>query len=142
MTFAKCDGDTWDTPGAGKIDGMCPTSRGEVPCQFAGLWWMDGNPAADFVASFGGSSWRDPSSDKANCLKTQNFDGDSVCACSKEYLTPTFDGSIKVSCLGRLTIAFRDPHMWSFENSLAGKALQSLGVVNNAIYIFECGGKS
>merc|ERR1719461_1756439 len=146
MTFAKCDGDSWTEVGAGKIDGMCPTASGEIPCQFAGLWWMDGNPAPDYVASFGKSNWRSKGLDGPNCRidrSSTSTNGDEVCACSSEYLSPVFNNDIKVPCLGRMMIPFaKGGRVWSWHDNLMGKGLSYVSYMANATYIFECGGPS
>jgi len=147
MVFAKCDGDSWNSEaGSGKIDGMCPTANGEIPCQFAGLWWMDNNPLPDYVASFGKSNWRSKDSDGPNCksdLTSTSTDGNEVCACSNEFLSPVFNDKIKVPCLGRMMVNLgRAGRVWSWDTGFMGQGLAWANYQVNSTYIFECGGTS
>ena len=109
MEFADCEGKNANT-GA------------DVPPEFSGLWWMDGNPASDYVASFGRSEWTSG-------------------ACTHETLENPQNGET-MPCKGSLKIRVYDDNIWSWHDEALGRLVYSAVLGVQLTYTFECGGDS
>ncbi|GMI10673.1 hypothetical protein TrLO_g9010 [Triparma laevis f. longispina] len=111
MIYSDCSGDNSATS----------TS---VPPEFSGLWWMDGNPASDYVASFGRSNWQ-TTADGYSCVSS---------TLTNQQTDETFN------CLGGMDLNVYDENIWSWHDEALGKLVYggALGVA--LTYKFECGG--
>jgi len=106
----------------------------EAPKEFGGLWWMDGNPAPETVASFGHAEW------------TRGVE-----ACKKVKLShysqkEADEGTIKdpfgnsVPCQGRMILAFWEDRMWAMPSTSVGFLYEEAGTVGDSHMEFVCGG--
>ena len=86
-------------------DGHNDATDSNVPPEFSGLWWMDGNPASDYVASFGQSSWQSVA------------DGYT---CVSATLTNQQDDSTH-TCLGGMDLNVYDEDIWSWHDRSSQK---------------------
>ena len=96
-----------------------------VPPEFSGLWWMDGNPASDYVASFGRSDWQtvvDGYTCKAGSTLTNQQSGDTF------------------PCIGGMDLNVYDENIWSWHDEALGKLVYSGALGTQLTYTFECGG--
>ena len=105
-------------------DGHNDATDSNVPPEFSGLWWMDGNPASDYVASFGRSSWQSVA------------DGYS---CVSATLTNQQDASTH-NCLGGMDLNVYDENVWSWHDEALGKIVYGGALGVELTYKFECGG--
>jgi hypothetical protein len=96
-----------------------------VPPEFAGLWWMDGNPASDYVASFGRSNWQSVADDGYVCQNAKITNS----ANDEEF-----------NCLGGMDIPVYDDSNWSWHDEALGHFVYGAVLGVQLTYTFECGG--
>jgi len=106
----------------------------KVPAEFAGLWWMDGNPAPETVASFGHAQWL-PGVDE--CRKTKLNHVSQVEKDSGTLVGPFGD---TVPCVGRLILSFWEDRIWAMPDSLIGRTYEATGTAADSHMEFVCGG--
>jgi len=122
MVFATCDGRN--------------AIGQKVPAIFGGLWWMDGNPAPETVASFGHAEWM-PGQQACKDVKLAHY--------SKEEQDA---GIIKdphnntEPCQGRMMVAFWEDRMWAMPDTMVGRAYEAAGTAGDSHMEFVCGGPS
>ena len=103
--------------------GYNAASKTNVPPEFSGLWWMDGNPASDYVASFGRSKWQTVASGySCKSAKLKNEQND------QEY-----------DCLGGMDINVYDDRIWSWHDETMGRLTYQGALGTSLTYRFECG---
>jgi hypothetical protein len=100
------------------------TETGSVPPEFAGLWWMDGNPASDYVASFGRSNW------------VAAKDG----GCTHGATLTNDQSGDAIECKGGLDVNVYDENIWSWHNEDLGRFVYGAVLGVQLTYRFECGG--
>merc|ERR1712178_455769 len=122
MEYVNCNGDS--------------RKGSNIPLDFSGLWWMDGNPAPEDVSSFGQGVW------------TPGLDG---CRSSQVYHLSEDEkkrGTIKdyfeneVPCRGRLNMDYFDERTWAWPKSILSPEFVIGGPKLGAFRIeFVCGGE-
>lgn len=96
-----------------------------VPPEFGGLWWMDGNPASDYVASFGASDWKTVAGDGYTC---------------KDSTIKNAQTDEEFECLGGMDIKVYGENVWSWHDESLGRLVYSGALGAKLTYKFECGG--
>lgn len=122
MLYANCNGIT----AVGKT----------VPKQWGGLWWMDGNPAPETVASFANALW-EPGA--AGCQKAELK---HYTAAEKQSNTLKDQFGDEVPCQGRMLVPFWEDRMWAMPDTKMGVAYAEVGTKANSNMEFVCGGPS
>lgn len=118
---------TADSMDYAKTDGT--SLSGSVPPEFAGLWWMDGNPASDYVASFGRSNWQSVA-DGYECENSKLINAG----------LEEGDPNREIDCLGGLDINVYDENIWSWHDESLGRLVYGAVLGVQLTYTFECGG--
>jgi len=126
-TFELYTFDTKDTASKMEFPDANGNNAGgkKVPPEFAGLWWMDGNPASDYVASFGRSDWKTVADDGYVCVNAElhNAQHDST-----------------MPCLGGMDLPVYDQNVWSWHDEALGRTVYGAVLGVQLTYKFECGG--
>ena len=101
---------------------LAETNNAAIPDALKGLWWMEGNPAPEYLASFGKSEWKSGSCDKNGKCKGGCVTPNGINSPHPLKVPPKEDGTPEV-CGGSLTIKCYDSHTWSWSDNLGGKAM-------------------
>lgn len=122
MVFATCDGRN--------------AIGQQVPALWGGLWWMDGNPAPETVASFGHAEWI-PGVQACKDVKLSHYEEEEKSA----GIIKDPHGNTE-PCQGRMIVAFWEDRMWAMPDTLVGRAYEAAGTVGDSHMEFVCGGPS
>jgi len=122
MLYSSCDG----TNALGQ----------KIPKGWGGLWWMDGNPAPETVASFAHALW-EPGAAGCSNAKLQHYT-------AEEKRTNTLKDQFgdTVECQGRMIVPFWEDRIWSMPDTQMGKQYELVGTKANSNMEFVCGGPS
>jgi len=105
-----------------------------VPAIFAGLWWMDGNPAPETVASFGHATWM-PGVEACKEAKMQTYSDEER---NNGVLIDPFGDT--VPCQGRMIVPFWEDRIWAMPDTHVGGTYEKVGTAGNSNMEFVCGG--
>ena len=93
-----------------------------VPSSLHGLWWMEGNPAPEYVASFGASTWQSGSCDDNGLCTGGCVDPNGGNAPHPLQVPRDADGTRPV-CGGSLSIKCYDEKTWTWADNVGGLAM-------------------
>lgn len=105
-----------------------------MPAQFAGVWWMDGNPLSDYLMSFGRSNW-----------ESTTVDGKGYQCQSKRlnsHETEPVVGKLGMPCAGGFSTNVYDKDVWTYYDSDKGQKAFTLSWNSQLNYKFDCGGRT
>jgi hypothetical protein len=110
-----------------------------VPKQLGGLWWMDGNPAPETVASFGHAIWYPG---VAACRNSTLGLASYTQAERNAGVVRDAFGLNPVPCQGRMIVAFWEDRIWAMPETKIGHAYEVAGTTADSHMEFVCGGPS
>jgi hypothetical protein len=98
---------------------LASSSNSNVPQSLHGLWWMEGNPAPEYIASFGASEWKAGSCDSSGQCTGGCVAPNGANAPHPLQVPLDADGTRPV-CGGSLSIKCYDEHTWTWADSYGG----------------------
>merc|ERR1712232_766941 len=93
---------------------------------FGGLWWMDGDPSPEHVASFAGANFIENTS-----------------ACSKPFIGTGWGAgdTYKVPCKGSMILDWSKPKVWAFPDTARGRQFAGMHYQMGGLMKFDCGAR-